>query len=110
MQYDRGLGRTKMGPREKTQTQFDDGSIERLNGLIQFERNRFFRVKLARAQYQSLCPIRINSPVAKFGGIGDRAAPDIAAKAHLIKQRGLLVQRRLLVAQTLSKGELSKRH
>lgn len=48
MQFDCGLGRTKMGSREKTQTQVDDGCIESVNGLLQFERKRFCRLKLAR--------------------------------------------------------------
>ena len=34
MQFDRGIGRTKMGPRKKTQTPLDDGCLESVNGLL----------------------------------------------------------------------------
>ena len=110
VQFDRGLGRTKMSPGKKAQTQVDDRRIEGVDRLIEFERKRLRGVKLARSPNQTLGPVRVDAPIAQFVGLGESAAPDVAAKPHLIKQLGPRMQRRLQVAQALAKRELSKRH
>src|SRR5262249_39796965 len=43
---------TELSPREKRQTQIDDGRVERVDGLLQFQTKRFIRVQLTSVWYQ----------------------------------------------------------
>lgn len=110
MQFDRGLRGTKMCPRKKAQTQVDDGGIERVHGLVEFERKRLGCVELAGPFDQSLHPIGIDAPVSAFVGIGQGAARHPAPQSHLVEQRLARAQRRFQIAQTLPCGELREGH
>ena len=110
VQFDRGLGRTKVSPRKEAQAQVDHRGIERVNGLIELQSKRFRGVQPACSTNQTLCPIGVDSPIATLVGVGKSAAPNMASKPHLIKQLGARTQRRLQIAQTLPECELSKCH
>src|SRR5262245_48008257 len=46
MKLHRGFAATKLSPRKKGQTQIDNGRVERVDTLLQFQTKRFIRVQL----------------------------------------------------------------
>jgi hypothetical protein len=67
-------------------------------------------VEPARRGDEPLREVRVESPVAGRIGVGERITGDMAADAEVIELRGLCPQARFDVAQTLSVGQLRKRH
>ena len=54
--------------------------------------------------------VGVDAPVAHFVGVGQRAARNAAANAHVIELVALRAQARFDVAQALAVGQLGERH
>ena len=61
-------------PREQRQAQIDGRGIERVDGLLEVDAKRFVEVEPTRDPDQVLGKLGIDTPVARFVGIGQRAA------------------------------------
>ena len=67
-------------------------------------------IELPRLGDQPLREIRIDPPVARLVGVGQRRAADRLAKAHVVELAGLRRQTDLDVAQALPVRQLGERH
>ena len=67
-------------------------------------------IELPRLGDQPLREIRIDPPVARLVGVGQRRAADRLAKAHVVELAGLRRKADLDVAQALPVRQLGKRH
>jgi hypothetical protein len=107
---DRRLGRAEMRPRKDRQTKVDGRRIERIDRVGEVKTQILVGVQPSRLDDQSLGQLRVNAPVARLIGIGQRRAPHRIAEAHGIKFRGLHRQAGFDVAQALPVGQLGERH
>ena len=69
---DRRLGRAEMRPRKDRQTKIDGRRVERIDRIGEVETQSLVDVQSPRLADQSL---RVNTPVARLVGIGQRRAP-----------------------------------
>jgi len=53
--------------------------------LIEFGTDRIIGIQRAGDCDENLCKVRVDAPVAKFIGVGQRGPFDFAAKAHVIE-------------------------
>ena len=106
----RSLGRAKVRPGKQAQTKVDDYRIERVDGLLEFQRGRFVGARSARSTAHALRPIGIDPPIPLLVGVGQGAATHSAPKAHLVEQFGTRGKRGLQIAQALSECELREGH
>jgi len=97
-------------PRKQRQAQIDGGRIQGVDGVAQIEAQALVDVKLARLGNQPLRQLRVNAPVARLVGIGQRRAPHRFVKTHVVELRGLRRQAGLDVAQALSVAQLREGH
>ena len=110
MQLDGCLGRAKRCPREHRQAQVDGSAVERVDGLFQVHTEGLVDIQSARNTNQALGELGVDAPVPNFVGIGQGAARDPSANAHVIELRDLGAQTGFDVAQALAKRELREGH
>ena len=110
VQFARCFGRTKRCPREQRKAQVDRGRIQRVDGLLQIHAEGLVHVKPARDADQVLRELGVDSPVARFVRIGQRAPGHRAANTQVVELRALGTKARFDVAQALAIGELCKCH
>ena len=110
VQFDRRLGRPEGCPRKQRQTQIDGRGIERVDGVLEVHAEGFVEVEPARDANQVLRELGVDAPVARFVGVGQRAARHRSANPKVIELGRLRTQAGLDVAQTLAIGELRERH
>ena len=67
-----GFGRAEMRPRKDRQTKIDGRRVERIDRIGEVETQSLVDVQSPRLADQSL---RVNTPVARLVGIGQRRAP-----------------------------------
>ena len=108
--FHRRLGCAEVGPRKDRQAQVDGGRIQGVDRIGQVQTKILRRVQLPRLGDQPLGQIRVDAPIARFVGVGQRRAPNRFAQAHVIQLRRLNRQARLDIPQTLPVGQLGKRH
>jgi hypothetical protein len=99
-----------MRPRKERQTQVDRRRIERIDCVGEIETQILVDVQPPRLGDQSLGQLRVNAPIARLVGIGQRRTPHRIAEAHGIEFRDLHRQAGFDVAQALPVGQLSERH
>ena len=110
VQLDRRLGRAKRRPRKQRQAQIDGGGVQRIDGLGQIHLQRFVGIEPAGDADQRLRELVVDVPVARFVGVGQCAAADVAPHAQVVELGGLRAQARLDVAQALPVGQLREGH
>jgi hypothetical protein len=86
---DRRFGGAEMGPRKDRQTKIDGRRVERIDRVGEVETQILVDIQSPRLADQSLGQLRVNVPVARLVGIGQRRAPHRIAEAHGIEFRGL---------------------
>jgi len=82
----------------------------RVDRLFQIDAKRFPGIKTTGDSNERLGKVGVDTPVAHFVGIGQRAARNSALDAHVVQLARLGAQARLDVAQALSIGQLGKGH
>ena len=85
VQLDRRLGRAEWRPGKDRQTQVDGGRIERVDGILQVDAERFVGIEPPRDADQALREVAVDAPVARRIGVGQRVARNVAAKAQVIE-------------------------
>jgi hypothetical protein len=74
-----------MGPRKDRQTKIDGRRVERIDRVGEVETQILVDLQSPRLADQSLGQLRVNAPVARLVGIGQRRAPHRIAEAHGIE-------------------------
>jgi len=110
VQFDGRFAAAELSPRKQRQAQIDSGSIESVDGLIELDAERFVAVKVARQSDEHMCEVGVDSPVADLIGVGQGIARNLTVNAHVIELGGLGSQTRFDISETLSIGQLGKRH
>jgi len=110
VQLDCRLGGAKVRPRKQAQAQVDHCGVERVDRLLQFDRERLRGVQLAGSANECLRPIGEDAPVAAFVRVCQRAPHHPPAKPYLIEKRLAGAERSLQIAQALASGKLRERH
>ena len=85
MHFDCGFVTAEFRPWEQGKAKVDRGGVERVQGLIQIHGDRIIPVERSRDANESLSEIREDTPVMSFVGVGQIAAGDLPAKAHVIE-------------------------
>jgi hypothetical protein len=106
----RRLGGAKVRPWKQRQAQVDGGGVQSIDRVAQLQAQAFVGVKLSRLGNQPVGELRVNAPIARLVGIGQRRSPDGLAKAQVVEFRGLSRQTDFDIAQALSVGQLRERH
>ena len=65
------LPKSRLG--EKSQTQIDRGGIQGVDGLFQFDFERFAEIESSGRVNQNLSEVRVDTPVSRFVGVGKSA-------------------------------------
>ena len=99
-----------MRPRKQRQAQIDGGGVQSIDRVAQLHVQAFVGIKLPRLGNQPVGELRVNPPVARLVGIGQRRPPHRLAKTHVVELRGLSRQARFDIAQTFPIGQLRERH
>ena len=110
VQFDRRLGRSERCPREQRQTQVDRGGIERVDGVLEIHAEGLVEIEPARNANEVLRELGVDTPVARFVRVGQRAARHRSANPKVIELGRLRTQAGLDVAQTLAIRELREGH
>src|SRR3989442_2823198 len=97
-------------PRKKRQAHVDDGRVERVCRIRQFDAEAISRIELSCDVDEAQSEVLINAPVTFLVGIRERAACHAAPNAEVIQLRGVSSQTRFDIAQALAKRKLRKRH
>jgi len=110
MELHRGFAATKLSPREKRQTQIDDGRVQRVNGMHQVHTKGLVRVQLTSSLDQYLSKIGIDPPIAHLIRMRQSIARYSTTNAHVIQLGGPSAQTRFNIPKTLAISQLSKSH
>jgi hypothetical protein len=105
----RRLGGAKVRPWKQRQAQVDGGRVQRIDRVGQLQAQAFVGIELPRPGNQPVGELRVNAPVARLVGTGQRRSPNRLAKAHVVELRGLRRQADFDIAQALSVGQLRER-
>ena len=104
------FGRTKWCPRKQHQTQIDRRSIERVDGVLQIHPEGFVHIEAARGSDQMLRDLRMNAPIARFVGVGQRTFRHDSTNTKMVELGRLRTQAGDDVAQAVAVGELREGH
>ena len=110
VQLDRALGLAELRPREQREAEVDGCRVQRVNRVRQFHAKAVLGVELAGNLDQAEREVLIDSPVAPFVGIRQRAAGDPATDAQMVQLGRLRPQASFDVPQTLAISQLGKGH
>ena len=108
VQLDGAFVPAKLRPGKKFQAQIDGGGIEGVDRVGELDAQGFVAIEFASGADQAPREIGKDAPVAVFVGIGQGAARNPAADAHVVELELLHPQTSLDVAQTLAIGELGE--
>ena len=72
-------------PGKQRKAEVDSGGVERVTGLIQIHADRIVHIHGPRDANEHLSEIGKDTPVVSFVGVGEIAAGDFPAKAHVVK-------------------------
>src|SRR5215813_14875774 len=109
MELHGGFVTTELSPRKKRQTQIDNGRVERVDGLLQFQAKRFIRVQLTSFRYQDLSEVSVDPPIAHLIRVRERITRNSPANTHVIQLAGSSSQTRFNISKTLA-SQLCKSH
>ena len=84
VQFDRGLGTAKRGPRKESQTQIDRRGVQCVDRVRQVQAQIFCGVQGVRLLDQALGEVGIDPPVSALVGIGQGGPFHRGANAHVI--------------------------
>ena len=84
--------------------------IQRIQALVQIDAHRLAGIQPARGRDQLLREVGVDTPVARFVGIGQRRTRDAGAEAHVVQLATHRAQTGLDVPQALAIGELGEGH
>src|SRR5687767_15589198 len=84
--------------------------IECVDRLFEFQPKWLLDIESPRSADELLREIRIDAPIARFVGVGQRAARHVAMDAQVIELRTLSLQTSFDVAQAFPVRQLCKRH
>ena len=110
MQFQGVLGAFVARPGKQGHAHIDDGRIQRVHGVGQIQSQFLVNIERPRLPDEDVGEIRIDSPVARFVGIGQGAARDRAANPQVVQPTFLRAQASHDVAQALAEGQLGKGH
>ena len=91
MQLDRCLGGAEWRPRKQHQAQIDGRGIQCVDGFLQIHAEGLVGVEPTGDSDQMLRELRIDSPVARFVGIGEHAR---MARAYLARNSLIWIKSR----------------
>ena len=103
------LGGSERCPREYGQAQIDGRGIQRIDGVVELDRQRVIGIKPPRDADQVLGEVGIDAPVAHGVGIGQRVAGDVAAETQMVELGRLRTKASFNIAQALAPGQLRER-
>ena len=104
------LGGAKVCPWKQRQAQIDRAGVQSVDRIGQLQPEVVVGIKLPRLGNQPLSELRVDAPVARLVGIGQRRPPHRLAKTHVVKLRSLSRQTDFDIAQALSVSQLRERH
>src|ERR1019366_8394921 len=110
VQLDGCLGQSERCPRKYRQTEIDGRRVERIDGLLQFDTERFLHIQTPGDADQALSEIGVDTPVARGVGIGQRVASHGRTNPEVIELGTLCAQAYLDVPKALPIGQLRERH
>ena len=110
MELDGSFASAEVRPREEGQTKIDGGGIESVDGLIQGDGETLSSIEFASVCNEDVREIGIDAPVAILIGYGQCVASDRAANSQVIEFGLDRIQTRFDIAETVTVGQLSKRH
>ena len=84
--------------------------FESIDRAVEVQAQVLVGVELSRLSDQPVREFRINAPVARLVGIGQRRSPHRLAEAQVVELRGLRRQTGFDVAQALAVGQLREGH
>jgi hypothetical protein len=108
MELDGALAFAESGPGEKRQTQVDRGGIEGVNRVLEFQADVLVAVESTGFGDENLGEVGVDSPVARFVGVGQVAAGNAAADAHVVEPVLHGLQTSLDIAKAFPVGQLGE--
>lgn len=84
MHFDGRFGLPAMCPRKAGEAKIDCRRIECIDAIVEFEAEIFVSIEQPTALDQGLSEISVNTPVAFFVGIGQRADGDFGSNANMV--------------------------
>jgi hypothetical protein len=110
MQLYRAFASAKTRPGEQRQAQVDCRGIEGVGCCVQIHGKAVVDVKFLGGRNQHVGKIGVDSPVAMFVGVGQRAPGDTSAKTGVIQLWSHRSQARFNVPQAFAVGQLCESH
>src|SRR5450631_3619814 len=78
----------EVSPWKDRKTEIDGGGIQRINGSVQIDAQRFGRIHRTRDADQHLSKIGVDAPTARLVRVSQRRTGDVAAEAQMIEFSG----------------------
>ena len=110
VKFDRALATTELRPGEKRQAQVHRRGIESVRRLRQVQREAIVVIQRPGSANEHGREVRIDAPVARFVGVGERAAAKGAANSSVVELGAKRPQTGDDVAQALAVGQLREDH
>ena len=110
VQLDGTLSSPELCPGKQRQAQIDGGGVEGVDRLVEVQTDVFVGIQPSRPGDEEGGQIGVDSPVAQFVGVGQRASRNAAANADVIKFFADGPERQLDVAETFAVGQLGESH
>src|SRR5664279_5375613 len=110
MHLHRGFVLAKPSPGKQSQAEIDGDRVQRVQTLLQIHPDGIVGIQRSRSADQHLGKVRIDSPVARFVGIGQGRARHLAAKSHVVELALHRTQAGFDIAQTVAVSQLRERH
>src|ERR1019366_1447178 len=110
VQLDGCLGQSERCPWKYRQTEIDGRRVERIDGLLQFDTERFLHIQTPGDADQALSEIGVDAPVAHGVGIGQGVASHRRTNSEVIEFGTLCAQAYFDVPKALPIGQLREGH
>lgn len=107
---DHRLGRAKRCPGKDRQTEVDGRRVQGVGRVLQLDAKAVPEVELPGVRDQVFGESGMDAPVSRLVGIGQRRAPDLLPKPHVVKLGRLSREADLDVAQALTIGQMREGH
>jgi len=107
---DGGFVRPEFSPGEQRKAQIDGSRVQRVQALIQLYADWISRIERPGEVDQDLREVRVDAPVVRFVGIGQRGTRHMPVKTHVVKLASQRSQARFYVAKTIPISQLGKGH
>lgn len=110
IQLDASVVSSELGPWKQRKAQVDDGGIQCVCRMFQFDSEAIAGIQIRGLVDQNLSEICKYAPVSFFVGIGQGAPSNSCSNTAVIKLGAHRSQARLYISQTLSAGQLGESH